>query len=190
MPTQDFDQTDDAKDRRSRRYIPIERPNFSLPLMSTNFRRFNARCAFPYSSVLLASYRNLSFHSISYASFRLGSVSLSSFKTASYASLPGVFQHRRSPSLQSTPLSVSIPTCLPWYRSPRACSSSWFLPFSPAILHHHRLRTCTTQLIRFMVRPSLHREPSNQRQSSAKTSFATCVISKTAWKISRAFTTP
>ncbi|KAI9695112.1 MAG: hypothetical protein M1820_008880 [Bogoriella megaspora] len=43
IPTQDFDQSDDTKDRRSRKYIPIERPNFSLPVMSTNFRRFNAR---------------------------------------------------------------------------------------------------------------------------------------------------
>ncbi|KAI9693769.1 MAG: hypothetical protein M1822_003040 [Bathelium mastoideum] len=43
IPAQDLDSTDDATDKRSRKYIPIERPNFSLPLMSTNFRRFNAR---------------------------------------------------------------------------------------------------------------------------------------------------
>ena len=53
IPTQDFDYPEDAKDRRSRKYIPIERPNFSLPLMSTNFRRFNARCALPHNCVLL-----------------------------------------------------------------------------------------------------------------------------------------
>lgn len=29
------------KDRRSRQYV--DRPSFSLPLMSTNFRRFNSR---------------------------------------------------------------------------------------------------------------------------------------------------
>ncbi|KAF1986882.1 Pex24p-domain-containing protein [Aulographum hederae CBS 113979] len=40
-PTNDDDDENTPKDRRSRKYV--DRPNFSLPLMSTNFRRFNSR---------------------------------------------------------------------------------------------------------------------------------------------------
>ncbi|KAF2470048.1 Pex24p-domain-containing protein [Lindgomyces ingoldianus] len=46
LPSQDYDsdphtQSQPTKDRRSRQYV--ERPGFSLPVMSSNFRRFNAR---------------------------------------------------------------------------------------------------------------------------------------------------
>lgn len=45
LPTADVslsgDESAGKKDRRSRKYV--ERPNFSIPLMSSNFRRFNAR---------------------------------------------------------------------------------------------------------------------------------------------------
>lgn len=46
LPAQDLDDDDTTstpqpKDRRSRKYV--ERPSFSLPVMSSNFRRFNAR---------------------------------------------------------------------------------------------------------------------------------------------------
>ncbi|KAF2709962.1 Pex24p-domain-containing protein [Pleomassaria siparia CBS 279.74] len=44
LPSRDYDDDDSqptVKDRRSRTYV--DRPSFSLPLMSTNFRRFNAR---------------------------------------------------------------------------------------------------------------------------------------------------
>ncbi|KAJ9662811.1 Peroxisome size and maintenance regulator [Coniosporium apollinis] len=41
IPSQEGDEQDEPKDRRSRKYV--ERPGFSLPIMSNNFRRFNAR---------------------------------------------------------------------------------------------------------------------------------------------------
>ncbi|KAF2262832.1 Pex24p-domain-containing protein [Lojkania enalia] len=43
FPSQDYSDDDQPpiKDRRSRKYV--DRPNFSLPVMSSNFRRFNAR---------------------------------------------------------------------------------------------------------------------------------------------------
>ncbi|KAF2798214.1 Pex24p-domain-containing protein [Melanomma pulvis-pyrius CBS 109.77] len=43
LPSQDYDTDTQAsvKDRRSREYV--DRPSFSLPVMSSNFRRFNAR---------------------------------------------------------------------------------------------------------------------------------------------------
>ncbi|KAF2689147.1 Pex24p-domain-containing protein [Lentithecium fluviatile CBS 122367] len=44
LPSQDLDDDEDepqVKDRRSRKYV--DRPNFSLPTMSSNFRRFNSR---------------------------------------------------------------------------------------------------------------------------------------------------
>lgn len=42
MPSEDMsDDTDTPADIRSTKYI--ERPGFSLPLMTNNFRRFNAR---------------------------------------------------------------------------------------------------------------------------------------------------
>lgn len=42
FPTETEDDGTPKKDRRSREYV--DRPSFSLPAMSTNFRRFNARC--------------------------------------------------------------------------------------------------------------------------------------------------
>ncbi|KAF2181952.1 Pex24p-domain-containing protein [Zopfia rhizophila CBS 207.26] len=41
LPSQDYDEDTPVKDRRSRKYV--DRPGFSLPVMSSNFRRFNAR---------------------------------------------------------------------------------------------------------------------------------------------------
>jgi hypothetical protein len=41
LPSQDYDDDVKVKDRRSRQYV--DRPSFSLPVMSGNFRRFNAR---------------------------------------------------------------------------------------------------------------------------------------------------
>lgn len=42
IPAEDLDDAARPKDRRSRKYV--ERPGFSIPTMSYNFRRFNARC--------------------------------------------------------------------------------------------------------------------------------------------------
>ena len=47
---------DSKKDRRSRQYV--DRPSFSLPMMSTNFRRFNARY---YSSRLFHRWQTLKY---------------------------------------------------------------------------------------------------------------------------------
>lgn len=41
IPAGDVDDAGRPKDRRSRKYV--ERPGFSIPTMSYNFRRFNAR---------------------------------------------------------------------------------------------------------------------------------------------------
>lgn len=41
LPSQDIPEGSSIKDRRSRKYV--DRPGFSLPVMSNNFRRFNAR---------------------------------------------------------------------------------------------------------------------------------------------------
>ena len=41
IPHEDGDVIDDVLDERSSKYI--RRPGFSLPLMTNNFRRFNAR---------------------------------------------------------------------------------------------------------------------------------------------------
>ena len=41
IPEEDVDDLDLAQDVRSSKYI--NRPSFSLPLMTNNFRRFNAR---------------------------------------------------------------------------------------------------------------------------------------------------
>lgn len=41
IPVEDMADTLDTGDKRSTRYI--SRPGFSLPLMTNNFRRFNAR---------------------------------------------------------------------------------------------------------------------------------------------------
>ncbi|KAF2199556.1 Pex24p-domain-containing protein [Delitschia confertaspora ATCC 74209] len=43
LPTEDPNDESTPKDRRSREYAGGDRPNFSLPVMSSNFRRFNAR---------------------------------------------------------------------------------------------------------------------------------------------------
>lgn len=41
IPDEDVEQLDSSPDVRSSKYI--NRPGFSLPLMTNNFRRFNAR---------------------------------------------------------------------------------------------------------------------------------------------------
>ena len=41
LPSQDIPEGSSINDRRSRKYV--DRPGFSLPVMSNNFRRFNAR---------------------------------------------------------------------------------------------------------------------------------------------------
>ena len=43
LPSQDIPEDSSIKDRRFRKYV--DRPGFSLPVMSNNFRRFNARHA-------------------------------------------------------------------------------------------------------------------------------------------------
>ena len=43
IPEEEIDELDLAPDVRSSKYI--NRPSFSLPLMTNNFRRFNARYA-------------------------------------------------------------------------------------------------------------------------------------------------
>jgi len=41
IPSGENEDDEGLKDRRSRKYV--DRPQFSLPLMSRNFRRFNSR---------------------------------------------------------------------------------------------------------------------------------------------------
>ena len=42
LPPEDFDQPgEESSDKQSSKYV--QRPGFSLPLMTSNFRRFNAR---------------------------------------------------------------------------------------------------------------------------------------------------
>jgi len=96
IPAQGTEDVEVEADRTSSKYL--NRPGFSIPLMTTNFRRFNARYDIdPYGSPSLMLALTLPL---------LESVSFSSSRTDSYGSLRGRKPLTRSHYSPSIPLSA------------------------------------------------------------------------------------
>ena len=121
IPEEDVDELASAPDVRSSKYI--NRPGFSLPLMTNNFRRFNARY-----EILFAARETL-------LTFILESEWSSSFRTVSSVSSLGESQPKPSLFLPCAPSSASNPTSFQSSLLLQRSCSSWCQPTSLDIPH-------------------------------------------------------
>lgn len=172
IPTEDMGEVLEMPDKRSTKYI--NRPSFSIPLMTNNFRRFNARCS-PFersNGFMLTTLVELEWYLCS--------------KVASYAYYPGKKPPIPSPSSRFVRSSVWTHTCWPFFRLQVPCYRSWSLRSSFVIRLHHQpsLRRHFTQS---MVPPWPLLEPSNQPLRCPKTFFGTCATCRIVWMILACF---
>lgn len=153
----------------------MDRPGFSIPLMTNNFRRFNARYVYMYIYV-------------EYVLNPAESALFLSSKPPQSASFPGKHLPKHSPSLPFIPSYASTPTFSVSFLLCLSCSSYSFppiwrdthLPLRPLLLPPH-----TPSLVRHL----LHLGLSNQHRRCHAISLSICAIYRTSWQTSASYTT-